>query len=266
MSESERGQIVRTAAEVYEEFFVPALLQEWANLVTEAVRIQPSQRVLDVACGTGVLARTLVERVGPNGVVVGVDPNKGMLAVARRKAPAIEWRDGRAEALPFEANSFDAVVSQFGLMFFEDRLLAIQEMMRVLQHSGRLAVAVWDSVENFPGYAELANLLQRLYGDQVVEEFLVPFSLGALELLSTLFTEAGVVMAEVTRQEGTVRFPSLRDWLLLEVKEWLLGDRMDDAQFEGLLTEAKEILRPFVTAEGTVVLRTPGYIITATKP
>ena len=80
-----------------------------------------------------------------------------------------------------------------------------------------------------------------------------------------MFTEAGVASAEITRQAGTLCFPSLRDWLLLEVKEWLLGERMDDAQFEKLLAEAQEILRPFVTAEGTVVLATPGYIVTAAK-
>lgn len=265
MSESERGQVVRTAAEVYEKFFVPALLQEWASLVTEAARIQPGQSVLDVACGTGVLARTIAGRVGPNGIVTGIDPSEGMLAVARRKAPAIEWRDGRAEALPFEANSFDAVVSQFGLMFFQDRRVAIQEMMRVLRPGGPLVVAVWDSVENFPVYAELANLLQRLYGDQVVEEFLAPFSLGDPELLSALFSEAGVVGAKVTKQAGTVRFPSLRDWLLIEVKEWLMGDRMDEVQFEEFLTEAEEVLRLFVASDGAVVVPAPAYIVVAAK-
>jgi len=265
MSEHQTGQVTRTAAEVYEEFFVPALLQEWATLVTDRAMIQPGQRVLDVACGTGVLARTVAERLGPNGAVLGLDCNQGMLAVARRKAPTIEWRDGRAEALPFEAGSFDVVVSQFGLMFFEDRRLAIQEMLRVLRPGGRLAVAVWAAVEHFPSYAALANVLQRLYGDQVVEEFLAPLSLGAPELLSALFAEAGVARAELTRQAGTVCFPSLRDWLLIEVQEWLLGDRMDETQFERLLAEAQEILRPFVTAEGTVVLGTPGYIVTATK-
>jgi len=262
---SESEKVARSAAEVYEEFFVPALLQEWANRVIEAARIQPGQSVLDVACGTGVLARTIAERIGPNGAVIGVDPSEGMLAVARRKAPALEWRDGRAEALPFEANNFDAVVSQFGLMFFEDRRLAIQEMMRVLRPGGRLAVAVWDSVENFPGYAELAHLLQRLYGDEVAEAFLTPFSLGDPKLLSALFIEAGIAGVEVTRQAGTVRFPSLRAWLSIEVKEWLLADRMDEIQFEEFLTKAEEVLQPFVMTDGTVFLQTPAYIVTATK-
>jgi len=265
VDESPKEQVTRTIAEVYEEFFVPAILQEWANRVAEAGRIQPGQRVLDVACGTGILARTVAERVGSNEAVVGVDPNEGMLAVARRKVPAIEWRDGRAEALPFEANSFDAVVSQFGLMFFEDRRGAIQEMMRVLRPAGRLTVAVWDAVENVPSYAELANLLQRRYGDQVAEVFRAPFVLGDPQLLLALFGEAGVTGAEVTRQEGSARFPSLREWLWIEVKEWLLGDRLDAAQFEGLLKESEELLHPFVTTDGAVLVSTPGYVVTAIK-
>ncbi|MBI1880632.1 MAG: methyltransferase domain-containing protein, partial [Chloroflexi bacterium] len=192
-----------------------------------------------------------------------IDPSEEMLAVARRKAPALEWRDGRAEALPFEANRFDAVVSQFGLMFFEDRRLAIQEMRRVLRPGGRLAVAVWDSIENSPGYAELTHLLRRLYSDQVAEEFQAPFVLGNPELLSTLFTTADVAGVKITRQVGTDRFPSLRAWLLIEVKEWLLGDRLDETQFEELLRETEEVLRPFVASDGTLVIPAPAYIAVA---
>jgi ubiquinone/menaquinone biosynthesis C-methylase UbiE len=197
MSKGEREAVTRTVAEVYEEFFVPAVLQEWASRVTEAARIQPGQSVLDVACGTGILARTAAGRVGPNGSVVGIDPNEGMLTVAQRKAPTIEWWDGRAEALPFEANRFDAVVSQFGLMFFEDRRVAIQEMMRVLRPGGCLAVAVWDSIENTPGDFAVVNLLERLYGEGVAEGWLLAHSLGGSEILSALFSAAGVAGAEI---------------------------------------------------------------------
>lgn len=257
--------MTRSIPEIYEEFFVPTVLQDWAGRVVAAAEIQPGQRVLDVACGTGVLARAVAERVGPSGSVFGVDISEGMLAVARRKAPTVRWREGRAEALPFDANSFDVVVSQFGLMFFEDRRSAIQEMMRVLRPGGRLAVAIWDSIENHPAYAALANLLQRRYGEQLVQDLRMPFTLGDPGLLPALFADAGVAGAEITRQVGTGRFPSLREWLFIEVKEFLLGDRMSDAQFEEMLKEAAEVLRPFVTGEGAVVLRTPAYIVTATK-
>jgi SAM-dependent methyltransferase len=87
-----------------------------------------------------------------------------MLAVARRKYPSIDWRDGRAESLPFADARFDAVLSQFGLMFFVDKVAALREMRRVLRPRGRLAVAVWDALEQSPGYAAFAALLQRLFG------------------------------------------------------------------------------------------------------
>jgi ubiquinone/menaquinone biosynthesis C-methylase UbiE len=153
MVETSKGQVTRSAAEIYEEFFVPALFQEWAAPLAAAARIAAGDRVLDVGCGTGALARAAAERVGPNGAVVGLDRNEGMLAVARRLGRDIEWRQGMAEALPFPDASFAAVVSQFSLMFFEDRETALREMWRVIKPGGRLAVAVWDAVERTPGYA-----------------------------------------------------------------------------------------------------------------
>jgi ubiquinone/menaquinone biosynthesis C-methylase UbiE len=266
LSASERGQVIRSAAEVYEAFFIPALFGEWAGRVADAAGVQPGQRVLDVACGTGVLARTVADRVGPNGSVVGVDLNEGMLAVARQEAPEIEWRQGRAEALPFDSASFDAVVSQFGLMFFEDRRATIQEMLRVLRPGGRLVVAVWDSLEHLPGYAAMTDLVQRLFGDQVADALRAPFVLGDPQNLRSLFAEAGVPDAQITTQEGTARFPSIQSWIYTDIKGWTLADVLDDAQFDRLLKEAERALRRFTTAEGTVVFSASAHIVTAAKP
>jgi ubiquinone/menaquinone biosynthesis C-methylase UbiE len=265
MRTGETGQVTRTAAEVYEAFFLPALFQQWASRVADAAGIQPGQRVLDVACGTGVLARAVAERVGSAGVVVGVDVNEGMLAVARRKAPAIEWKQGRAEALPFDSDSFDAVVSQFGLMFFEDRRAALQEMVRVVRPSGRLAVAVWDSLDHTPGYAAMTDLLQQLFGDQVAQALRAPYVLGDRERLRSLFAEAGISDAQITTQAGTARFPSIQSWIYTDIKGWTLADVLEDAQFDLLLKEAERVLRRFVTADGTVAFSAPAHIVTATK-
>ena len=114
VSEHESGQVAVAAAEVYEEFFVPALFAEWPARVLQAAAVQNGDAVLDVACGTGILAREAVKRVGASGSVVGIDINEGMLAVARRKAADISWKAAPAENLPFDARSFDRVVSQFG--------------------------------------------------------------------------------------------------------------------------------------------------------
>jgi ubiquinone/menaquinone biosynthesis C-methylase UbiE len=259
------GQITGNAAEVYEEFFVPALFQEWTARVADAAGIQPDWRVLDVACGTGVLARTVAERVGTTGSVVGLDLNPAMLQVAKEKAPDIEWRQGRAESLPFDAHRFDAAVSQFALMFFDDRRLALQEMVRVLVPGGTLAVAVWDSLEKTPGYAAVTALLHRLFGAQVAGALRAPFVLGDPQLLQSLFTQASMPDAKITSHKGTARFPSIRSWMYTDIKGWTLADMLDDEQFERLCQEAEQVLAQYAATDGTVTFDLPAYIITARK-
>jgi ubiquinone/menaquinone biosynthesis C-methylase UbiE len=265
MDASERGQVTQSAAEVYEEFFVPALFQEWSSQVADAAQISSGQRVLDIACGTGVLTREVVNRVGAGGSVVGLDLNEGMLVVAKRKAPEVEWYQGHAEALPFNSNTFDAVVCQFGLMFFENRRAAIEEMMRVLRQGGHLAVAVWDSLENTPGYAAVTDLLKRLFGDKVADAMRAPFVLGDTQVLQSLFKDTGVSDVQVTTYQGTARFPSIGSWIYTDAKGWILADMIDDTQYQRLLQEAEKDLRQFVTSEGTVAFRSTAHIVTATK-
>ena len=168
---------------------------------------------------------------GGGGSVTGLDRNEGMLAMARRIAPAVEWKAGRAEQLPFPDASFDAVVSQFGLMFFDDRVQALREMRRVLKPGGRLAVAVWDRLENSPGYAAMAGLLERLFGRRIASELHAPFALGDPEALRALFAEAGLGEAKVATHAGTARFPSIEAWVRTDVKGWTLADLIDDDQY-----------------------------------
>jgi SAM-dependent methyltransferase len=265
MSAGETGQVTRDAAAVYEELFVPALFQQWAARVADAAEIGAGQRVLDVACGTGVLARAAADRVGTDGAVTGVDVNDGMLAVARRHGPEIDWRTAPAEALPFEDRTFDAVVSQFGLMFFEDRPAALREMVRVLRPGGRLAVAVWDRLEASPGYAALADLLRRLFGEDAAAALDAPFVLGDRALLASLFAGAGIAGAQIATVPGTARFPSLASWIYTEIRGWTLADAIDDAGLDRLQREAAQEMQPFVTVDGTVEFAAPAHIVTATR-
>jgi SAM-dependent methyltransferase len=250
---------------VYEEFFVPALFQAWTSRVADAARIQEGERVLDVACGTGVLAREVDARVGLHGSVVGLDVNDGMLAVARRTASHIEWRQGKAEALPFENERFDAVVSQFGLMFFEDRLSALREMLRVTRPGGRLAVAVWDMLDHTPGYAAMVALLHELFGQKVANTLRAPFLLGNVGELRMLCEKAGIAHAEITTHSGTARFPSIDAWVRTDIKGWVLADLLDDKQFDLLRTEAEGRLARFRAPDGTVSFAAPAHIIAAVR-
>ncbi len=265
MEAAEKGQLTHSAADVYDEFFVPSLFQQWATPVAHAAGIAPGHRVLDVACGTGVLAREAAVRAGQNGSVVGLDVNDGMLTVARRTRPHIHWETGKAEALPFADAEFDAVVSQFGLMFFEDRVAALKEMWRVLRPGGRLAVAVWDKMETSPGYVAMEQLLQRLFGDTAAQALQAPFNLGDTDLLMSLFTQAGIPNAHVDTQIGVARFPSLRAWVHTDVKGWTLADLIDDDQYELLQREAQSALAAFVQDDHSVAFDAPAHIVSATK-
>ncbi len=266
MEAAAKGQVIQSAAEIYDEFFVPSLFQHWAAPVANAVHITAGQNVLDVACGTGALAREAWARVGRGGAVTGLDVNEGMLAVAKTKAPEITWQSGAAEALPFDDNQFDAVISQFGLMFFEDRAMALREMWRVLRPGGHLAVAVWDRLDTSPGYVAMVALLRRLFGDDAANALYAPFCLGEVGPLRDLFAAAAIPDVEVQTQVGLATFPSVQAWVHTDVKGWTLADLIDDEQYALLQNEARSALAEFVQADGTVQFDAPAHIVTASKP
>jgi SAM-dependent methyltransferase len=262
----ESGPALRSPAEVYDEQFVPALFDQWGPVMCDAAGIRPGQRVIDVACGTGALTAAVASRVAPGGAVAGLDANPEMLAVARRKHAGIEWHNSRAESLPFADSSFDAVVSQFGLMFFEDRVAALGEMRRVLRPGGRLAVAVCDALEHSPGYAALAALLERLFGTRVADAFRAPFVLGDAQALRALCADAGIADASVAQRQGTVRFASIDALVSTErACVWTLGGLLDEAQFERLRRAAQSVFLPFVDDGGMVAFAMPALLITAAK-
>jgi ubiquinone/menaquinone biosynthesis C-methylase UbiE len=263
---SDPGQLTLSAAEVYDEFFLPALFSAWPPRILEAARLKPGMRVVDVACGTGVLTVPAAKAVSPDGNAVGVDLNPGMLAVARRKAPEIDWREAPAEALPFDAVEFDAALSQFGLMFFQDQHTAIREMWRVLRPGGRLVIAVWGSLESAPGYLAVTDLLARLFGEEIAELLRAPYTLGDSRSLEALLRESGVEKPQVSRVAGEARFPSIRSWMHTDVRGWTLADTLDDQQFELLVREAEIALRAFVTPQGSVQFDHPALIASAYKP
>ena len=140
-------------------------------------KVDPGDRVLDVGCGTGVLARAAADRVAADGQVTGLDLNEGMLAVAQRLRPQIDWRQGDATHLPFADESFDVVMSQFALMYFPDRPAALKEMARVLRPGGRLVIAVWGPYERATGYVILTEIARRRCG-QAAADVLGPVRLG----------------------------------------------------------------------------------------
>lgn len=251
------------AADGYQDLLVPALMQEWAPRVADAAGIHPGDRVLDVACGTGVLTREAARRAEPTGTVTGLDLSPEMLAVAARLNPTLRWQQGSANALPFPDQSFDAVVSQFGLMFFPDQVGSLREMRRVLVPGGRLAVAVWGSLADTPAYAAETELVERLAGKEAGDALRAPFVLGDPSRLAELCAAAGFVDTLVTLQPGRGRFPSIRTMVEVDVRDWLriVGITLDDQLIERILREAETELLPLLTMEsGGVGFDSPAVI------
>jgi len=262
----ETAQRPRTPAEIYDELFVPALFRQWGPVVADAAGLRPGQTVLDIACGTGALTLAALDRVGPGGNVTGLDANPDMLSVARLKSAAVEWIEGLAENLPFDGASFDAVVSQFGLMFFTDKVAAFREIMRVLRPDGCFAVAVCDALENSPGYNILAGLLQKLFGREIADSFRAPFVLGNPAALRAICAEAAIGGAVVSRLNGAVRFASVAHLIASErACVWTLGGLLNDEQFAVLIAEAEDAFRPFVSENGSVSFEMPALVVKASR-
>ena len=262
MSDTDRGQVSARAAEVYDAFFVPALFEQWADLILDVADVRPGHRVLDVGCGTGVLARAAHARVGARGHVQGLDPNDGMLAVARRAEPDIEWQPGLAEQLPYPDQSFDRTISQFALMFFTDPKAALTEMSRVTRPDGRVVFAVWDRLDNNRGYARLAALVEELFGSDAANAIRAPFQMGDVVSLADLATGA-LSDPTVTHHPGVARFESMEAWLHTEIRGWTLADTIDDHGFGTLLDAAHEQLSDLV-AGGRVAFDVSALVVTGT--
>jgi ubiquinone/menaquinone biosynthesis C-methylase UbiE len=245
MGDSDRGQVTASAAEIYDAFFVPALFGQFTEAVLDVAAVAPGQRVLDIGCGTGVLARAARDRVGPAGRVVAVDPNDGMLDVARRASAEIDWKAGVAEELPAPDASFDRSISQFALMFFTDTAAAFAEIARVTRPDGRVALAVWDQLESNTGYARLADLLERLFGPRAAQALQTPFRLGDASTLAEI-AAGDIADPRVTSHRGTARFESLDAWLHTEIRGWTLADEIDDDGYKALLDAAGHELTDLV--------------------
>jgi ubiquinone/menaquinone biosynthesis C-methylase UbiE len=212
MPRRERWQVTGNAAEIYQRELVPAVFGPWAPRVVELAGLRPGLRVLDVACGTGLVARLAAEAVGVAGRVAGLDLNPGMLAVAAAlpavEGAAMDWVEASAQALPFGEASFDVVCCQLGLQFFPDREGAAREMKRVLVPGGRAVVMVWREIDRSPGFALLATALGRTISADAEALMRAPFALSDARELSRLLEAAGLRDCAIRAETGHVCFAS----------------------------------------------------------
>ena len=260
-SNADRGLVVADAAEIYESFFVSALFEQFTDPVLDLASVGAGDRVLDVGCGTGILARAALGRVTSSGHVTGVDPNSAMLGVARRAERSVDWRHGVAEQLPFEDSVFTRTVSQFAAMFFVDRPAAMQEMARVTRRGGSVTIATWSGLERTPGYQAMVSLIDDELGATAADALRAPFVLGEPQQVDDLLSPLGPDV-EVTEVAGSARFSSIADWVHIDVRGWTLAEFVDDDAEAALITRAERELARFVSADGAVAFPAPAIVAT----
>jgi len=256
-------------AEAYESLLVPHQFVPWARDLVARADPKPGERVLDVACGTGIVVRSVVPLVGPNGRVVGVDYSPAMLAVARTRAPSeapIEWYEASAEALPLSDAAFDLVLCQQGLQFFADKLGATREMRRVLAPGGRVALSVWQTLEDNPAHKAINEATVRLLGTPALA---VGFSVSAQELEALLSGASfqGIVIESVAM---TLRFPSADRFIKLSMLAGAavrpIFAELDEAERATLLEAAQQelsaALQRYIQGD-EIVVPMAAYVATA---
>ncbi len=246
-----------TGPENYERYFVPSIGAPLAADLVEAAALKHGERVLDVACGTGVVARLASKGVGSTGTVAGLDINPGMLTVARAAAPddaAIDWYETSIEATPLSDASFDVVLCQMGLQFVADKKRALEEMRRLLAAGGRLVL-------NLPGptpapFAELQSALAEHIAPECGGFVGAVFSLHDPDQLTPLVKSAGFTEVDVQKSGKRLALPPPEAFLWQYVHSTPLAGMVATAGAErqqSLQQDVVERWKKFVQDESLVL-------------
>ena len=249
-------QLQGDAAKIYEEQKVPTVFRPLAELTLQRVDVPKGARIIDVACGTGIVARLLSEKVGDSGSIVGVDLNAVMIEAAQRYSQVsnIEWRQGDVVNLPFEDNNFDLAFCQQGLQFFPDKIAALNEVRRVLAPGGSLVLTVWSSIS--PLFAAIADAVGRYVSDEASTSALSPYAFRDIAVIKALVLEAGFAGIQTENLVVERRIGPAKESIPNEIFGGSVGPfvaKLDESTQKALFDDIGEALRGFVEHDGIVV-------------
>ena len=257
-----------SAPENYERYFVPAIGAPLAADLVETAALNPDERVLDVACGTGIVARLAADRVGSSGLVAGLDVNPGMLSVARvvaARGTGIAWHEASAESMPLQDAMFDAVVCQMGLQFFSDKVAALREMHRVLVPGGRVVLSTVGPMPDL--FAILADVLARHEQPESAGFVRRVFSLHDAGHLEDLGEAAGLSALSVCRRVRALQLPPPTEFLRQYVHSTPLAATMTQLDGRARAAIESDVVQQWeaLAGDGGLVLNLEVVVATARK-
>jgi ubiquinone/menaquinone biosynthesis C-methylase UbiE len=249
-------QLEGNAPLAYDTHIVDVFLRDYSRGLVEIAAIKPGDRVLDVACGTGVVTRLVANKIGSAGQAVGFDLNAGMLARARdfrETAAAIEWRLGNATDMPFGDATFDCVICQHGLQFIPNKAAAVSEMHRVLADRGRIVISVWRSIEHCPWQAAIADALERNMGHEQAAQIRSAFSFGDANELKQVIVAAGFRGVEIRIERETIRHASVAEYVPGYISATPVAAAVAGLDREGqekIITDVRDALAAYRVGDG----------------
>lgn len=206
---------VGSIPEFYERYLVPVIFAPYADdLVARVVALAP-QRMLEVACGTGAVTRRLLAKLPAGTQLVATDLNQAMIDEAQRRTPddpRIEWRVADGTALPFGAGEFDAVVCEFGIMFFPDKAAGLRSARSVLKPGGRFLFNVWSDFSRNPFGRISHETIGSFFTSDPPKFYETPFGWADPAEIERTARDAGFRTVKVERVAKLARGESTRDW------------------------------------------------------
>lgn len=252
-------------ADVFENLLVPAIFRRYAEALIERARpIGPSERVLDLGCGTGIVARLLRERLGGAANIAGADVSAPMIGKAREVAPELAWHEADAVALPFADRAFDLVLSQQMLQFVPDRRAALREVRRVLAPGGRLLVSTWRPRAHQPLFEALGQVAERHLGPSNDRRFCLDGDALRELLVDTGFTD--VVIETCSLTERYAAFPVRPSALAGNFELAGLSDDERERRLAAVEADSAPVLERFRAPDGAFEATSITNVAIATAP
>jgi ubiquinone/menaquinone biosynthesis C-methylase UbiE len=210
-------QLVGNGPQIYEEVMVPLWFGRWADQLVDVLSLRTSERVLDVACGTGVTTRIAKQKVGASGWVDGLDINASMLATAKDLAQDVDinWIESDVCESGLAPETYDVILSQHGYHYFPDQPAALREFHRLLKRGGRMGFSVWDG---HSAYTEaLCAAVERHISPEIAAKQRAQRQTPSVADLQKQVTDAGFSKVEVQRQELLINVPDPAEFVPLHL-------------------------------------------------
>ena len=266
MNKKSGWQLSGDGPDAYEKYIVPAFTRAWAKEIVKRACLHEGEKVLDVACGTGLVARIAADQHRPD-LIHGVDVNEVMINKAQEIEKNINWHQSDVTTLPFPDNKFDVILCQQGLQYFPDSSLALKEMNRVLAKNGRVLLSVWRPIKYSPFYESLCRILEKFVNAKAASMLSSAYNAGDPGKLKAIFAKAGFSRINISIVVKQMRYSPFEEFVIggiMATPFFKDIQRLQESRREEMLLEIYKSNQDYIDDNG-LAAPLESYIVHAKK-